>query len=130
MAVITTEAETLQEIQGWGADGTILKVSDPAAAADSVQLSSLPYWLPHVFLSVKAYSDAAGTVLVTAGAGTATITVRTINSQAFETITDGPTITMSAPTTSSWDGNTDAVNVAMAGLTVAVSWRVFLTFNR
>ena len=128
MAVISTY--TQPTIQGWSADGTDLRVSTPAAAADSVQLTGLPWHLPHCFLSVKTYSDAAGTLPVTAGAGVATITVRTVNCQAFEAITDGPTITMATPTTSSWDGNTEAVNVAMAGLTVAVSWRVFLTMNR
>lgn len=131
MAVISTEAEALQEIQGSGADGTILKVSAPAGPTDSVQLTSLPYWLPHVFLSIKTYSDAAGTVAVTDSTGVFTITVRTVNCPAFEAITHGPTITAATLTTSSWDGNTDGVNVAVTTpLTATVTWRTFITFNR
>ena len=131
MAVIILEDEPLQEIQGWSADGTILKVSKPAGPTDSVRLTSLPYWLPHVFLSIKTYSDAAGTAEATDTTGVFTVTVKTINSMAYEAITDGPTITAATPTTSSWDGNTDGVNVAVTTpLTSTVTWRAFLTFNR
>jgi hypothetical protein len=96
-----------------------------------VRLTSLPYWLPHAFLSVKTYSDAAGTVALTDVTGVFTVTVKTINSQAYETIDDGPTITAATPTTSSWSANTDGVNVAVTTpLTNTITWRVFITFNR
>lgn len=129
MAVITSQSESQQQIQGYGADGTILKVSAAAGPTDSVRLTGLPYWLPHVFLSVQTY-DANGAV-ITDVTGVFTITVKTINSQAYEAITDGPTITAATPTTSSWDGNTDGVNVAVTTpLTNTVTWKAFITFNR
>ena len=129
MAVIATY--TGEDRIGDRGQGVMLLTSTVAGPTDSMRLVGLPFWLPHVFLSIKTYSDAAGTVEATDITGVFTVTVKTINSMAYEAITDGPTISAATPTTSSWDGNTDGVNIAVTTpLTNTVTWRAILTFNQ
>ncbi len=84
---------------------------------------------PHNFLGIQFFSDANGTP-ATAGAGTGTVTVETINNEGVFEAPPSNVITAATPTTVSWDGNTKAIKIVPAGITTATHWRAVYTSNR
>lgn len=96
----------------------------------TIDLTGLAADFPHNFLGVQFFADAGGTTPATPGAGTAVITVETINNEStFETIPDS-TITAATPTTVSWDANSKSVRIVPAGITIATHWKAVWTGNR
>lgn len=81
------------------------------------------------YIGVQFFSDAAGTIPVTPGAGTVTLTVKTLNSNVFETFT-GNTITAATPTTVPFTGNVKEVLATPSGVTTASYYKVVVTCNR
>ncbi len=100
------------------------------AVADTIDLTGLDSDFPHNFLGVQFFSDAAGLVPVTPGAGSGVVTVETINNEnVFESIPDS-TIDATAPSTVSWDANSKSVRIVPAGITTATHWKAVWTGNR
>ena len=97
---------------------------------DTIDITGLAADYPHNFLGVQFFSDAAGLVPATPGAGTGTITIETINNEnVFEAIPDS-VIDATLPTTVSWDANTKSFRVVPAGITTATHWKAVWTGNR
>lgn len=126
MAIISNIAFREEKHRG-DDQGFVHIESSPALPADSVELSDLPPFIPHGFIGVQMF-DADGD-LVVAGAGTFTITVKTLNTKQFEAIPDSP-INATAPETLSWAANVTDIRVVAAGLTGVVTWKVVVTLNR
>lgn len=104
--------------------------SEVVAVADTIDLTGLAADYPHNFLGVQFFADAAGETPVTPGAGTAVVTVETINNEnVFEAIPDS-TIDATAPTTVSWDANSKSVKIVPTGITTATHWKAVWTGNR
>ncbi len=97
--------------------------------ANTIQLEAVSPTIPHTFISVQFFADAAGAAPATPGAGTVTVTVRTINSQVFEAIPDN-VIDATAILTISVNANVEEILLVPAGLTVATHWRAVVSQNR
>lgn len=101
-----------------------IKTSDKVGPGDTVEMLNLPQGLSHSFIGIQMF-DANGDLIV-ASAGTVLIEVQTHNTLQYETISDGPTIDATAPTTSSVAVPLSALRVKPTGLAGITNWRVVL----
>lgn len=87
--------------------------------------------IPHCFLGVEMFADAAGTTPATATGGTFTVAVKTLVSPQVAESVPSPVIDAANLSTTSWAANTSEVVVTPAGITGgAAYYRVNLTQNQ
>ena len=102
--------------------------SDNADPQDTVELTGLPRYLSHIFVSVQ-FFDASG-FPAAATAGILTLEVRTQgNSPNWEPAPIG-TFDAVAPATLSWEGNIDGVRIVPSGLAGVDHWKVHVSMNQ
>jgi len=107
---------------------TQLAVSDDATAADIVELTDLPIFLTHVFLSVRFYDGADAAV--TPSAGTLAVEVQTLGNQPNWEDPGSAVIDATAPTTVDWAANTYGIRVTPTGLTGVDHFVVYISLNK
>lgn len=103
--------------------------SNVEAVADTIEIATVAPSIPHTFISVKFWTSSAGDTPATPGAGTVTVTVRTINSHVFEAIPSN-VIDATGATTISVNGNVEEIRLVPAGLTTATHWSAHVSQNR
>lgn len=124
MAVITghTEGGLMAAIKKF--------TSAPAGLTDSVELS-IDFGNPHVFVGVQMFNS--GGTRIVATNGTFITTIKTENTEQFESVPTLTTIDASVPDTISAGGNINTVRVvvgvALSGNDIA-TWKVVATANR
>lgn len=96
-------------------------VADTVELTDPVTLN-----LPHCFIGIQQF-DAMGDPVL-GGAGTYTISVRTVNSEVFEELPQSP-IDATAPCTLNFAANVSRVRAVPTGVTTAVTYKLVLTAN-
>jgi len=104
--------------------------SDAVTVATTIDLIGLRADFPHCFVGVQFFADAAGATPATPGAGTAVVTLETINSEGIFEAPPSNTIDATAPHTVNWDANTSKVKVVPSGITTATHWKAVWTANR
>lgn len=103
--------------------------SDPAPIGDPIELDGLEISNPHGFAGVKFYADANGDTEATPTAGTATIEIKTLNTDPrWESFPDN-VIQASGPRTVGWGANTTRVRATPDSINVATHWRLVVTLN-
>ena len=104
--------------------------SDIEAVADTIIINGLDSETPHCFVGVQFFDDALGVTPATPGAGSAVVTVETVNNEGLFESVPSNTIDATAPVTVSYDANSLRVQLVPAGVTVANFWRAIWTGNK
>ena len=123
---------TVSIFTGTGSDAAGFRqaISELAGPTEDIQLSGLFKEFAHCFLGVEFFDGSGDPVTMTAGTVTVQIGI-VVNGQALEDPPDN-VIDATAPTSVSWDGNTDRVVATPAALagTGFATWRLRLICNR
>lgn len=108
----------------------IIHTSEIVAVTAEIIVEELDTSKTECYCGLQFFSDAAGTSPVTPSAGTAVVSVRTVNTHPeYEALAGGGSIDATAPTTQSWDGNTRTVRVVPSGISGANYYRAVVTCN-
>ena len=107
---------------------TQLAISADAAAADIVELTDLPVYLTHVFVSVRFFDGADAAV--TPSGGTLDVEIQTLGNTPNWEDPPAPTITAATPTTVDFAANTYGVRVTPTSLTGVDHYVVYVSLNK
>lgn len=106
--------------------------SDIEVVADTIVIDGLTEEMVHCFLGLQFFEDSAGATPGTPTAGSAVVTVETLNSEPVSEPVPSNTIDATAPTTVSWDANTRSVTIVPTGISggSVTHYRAVWTGNR
>ncbi|MEE8113954.1 MAG: hypothetical protein V3T23_06330 [Nitrososphaerales archaeon] len=103
--------------------------SDIVTVATTITLDGIDVIKPHCFAGVQFFTDGTGGTPATPGAGTVTITVKTINSTPIFEAVPSNVIDATDIGTVSFASNTTSVRALPAGVTTATHYRMVVTCN-
>lgn len=104
--------------------------SDVVTVATTIVLAGLRADFPHCFVGVQFFDSEDGDTPATPGAGTAVVTVETVNSEGVSEAIPDNVIDATARHTVTYDANTKQITVTPAGITTATHWKAVWTGNR